>query len=260
MSQVGTKNQTHIIVEREPAFEMFQKVRQQSVTYVYISKEIGPSIEYVELLNKFRSAEPGDTIFIHLNTPGGYIDTGVQIINAMRDCPARIVTVLDGTVCSMGSLIFLAADEYIVHSNTRLMFHNYSGGTYGKGNEQIAQLESTVDWFTTMFYEICFPFLEESELESIVAGQDLWLNADEIQERLFKVVKYLESEQKRIDQEDEVKNAKRRKKQLLAELKKIEAIEAKQDKPTTHLVSKPGAKSGATDITKPLKPVTESSD
>jgi ATP-dependent protease ClpP protease subunit len=239
------KNETHILAEKDPAFHVVQKVRQQTVTDVYLSKEIGPPSEYIDLLSRLRNAEPSDSIFIHLNTPGGYVDSGVQIINAMRDCPARIVTVLDGTVCSMGSLIFLAADEYIVHDNTRLMFHNYSGGTYGKGNEQIAQLESTVEWFTAMFYEICYPFLTEDELDAIVKGQDLWLNSEDIKDRLFGVVKFLEAEAKRLDQEDEVKTAKKRKKQLLAELKKIEAIEAKTEKQNKKLVSKPTAKPAA---------------
>lgn len=216
----------------EPAFEIIESVKQQKITNVYLSKEIGPPCEYVDLISRLRQAQPTDVIYLHLNTPGGYVDTGVQIINAMRDCQGRVVTVLDGTVCSMGSLIFLAADEYIVHDNCRLMFHNYSGGMYGKGNEQIAQLESTVEWFTTLFYQICFPFLDEEELNNIVHGQDLWMNSEEIKKRLNKVVKYMESEQKRLEAEEELKEAKKRKKQLLAELKKIESLEKKNSKDT----------------------------
>lgn len=224
----NAKNNLHVLNELEQPFEVSDRVKNIKVSNVYISKEIGPPSDYVELITRLRTADPNDEIFIHLNTPGGYVDTGVQIINAMRDCPGRVVTVMDGTVCSMGSLIFLAADEYIVHENSRLMFHNYSGGTFGKGNEQIAQLSSTVEWYSSMFFQICFPFLDEEEMEAIINGQDMWLNSDETKERLEKVVKYMEAEQKRLAEEEEIKSAKTRKKQLLAELKKIEKIEAKQ--------------------------------
>lgn len=239
-----------VLNEVERPFEIDERVRNIKVTNVYISKEIGPPSDYIDLITKLRTADPNDEIYIHLNTPGGYVDTGVQIVNAMRDCPARVVTVLDGTVCSMGSLIFLAADEYIVHENCRLMFHNYSGGTFGKGNEQVAQLGSTVEWFSTMFFQICYPFLEEDEMEDIINGQDLWLNSEETKERLQKVVKYMEAEQKRLAEEEEIKSAKSRKKQLMAELKKIEKLEAKVAKPT-----KTGTSSKPTKASAPIEEV-----
>jgi len=233
------KNISPLLGEIETAFEITELVKQQKVTNVYLSKEIGPPSDYIELIDKMRSAQPQDLIYIHLNTPGGYVDTGVQIINAMRDCPARIITVLDGTVCSMGSLIFLAADEFIVHENCRLMFHNYSGGTYGKGNEQIAQLESTVEWFTNMFYEVCFPFLDEDEVDAVILGHDIWLSSTQVKERLDKMVKYMEKAQKELADEEAAKNAKTRKKELMAELKKIEAAEKKVKTPTRKTAAKP---------------------
>lgn len=215
----------------EEPYEITESIKQQRVTSVYISKEIGPPSEYIDLINRLRNAQPQDLFYIHLNTPGGYVDTGVQIINAMRDCPARIITVLDGTVCSMGSLIFLAANEYMVHDNCRLMFHNYSGGMYGKGNEQVAQLESTVEWFSQMFADTCYPFLSEDEINSVLFGHDIWLNSEETRKRLQKVVKHLEKMDKESKREEEAEARKSRKKELLAELKKIENAEKKQPQP-----------------------------
>lgn len=183
----------------------------QKIINIYISQELIEPHLYVELFEKLRLATSTDTIFIYLNTPGGYIDTGVQLIHAMRNCQARIVCVLDGTVCSMGSLIFLAGDDFIVNDYSRLMFHNYSGGTYGKGHEQITNLESTNEWYSTLLTEISTAFLTDEEITNIVTnGHDLWLNAEDVRSRLSDVVKYHESlllveqEELEIEQEKEI--------------------------------------------------------
>lgn len=185
----------------ESPFDIAETVKPQHIVDVYISRHIGPPHEYVELISRIRTAHTDDIIYLHLNTPGGYLDTGIQIINAMRDSKARVICVLDGTVCSMGSLIFLAAEEYVIHDHCRLMFHNYSGGTYGKGNEQIAQLESTVKWFNKMFKEICVPFLTDAECDGVIDGKDIWLDSDEVRARMELVIEQMQKELDEVEAE-----------------------------------------------------------
>jgi len=216
--------------ETESAFQITEAVNTQRIINIYLNDTLDSPHMYVAVLDKFRTASPQDLFYVYLNTPGGYVDTGVQLINAMKDTKARVITVLDGTVCSMGALLFLAADEFIVHDNCRLMFHNYSGGTYGKGHEQIAQLASSVEWYTTMVTEICFPFLDEDEIDSVISGQDLWLSSDEVRERLEVVVAYAEEVQRLLDEDTEKEQQNARKKELLTELKKIEAKELRAEK------------------------------
>ncbi|MFY0655366.1 MAG: ATP-dependent Clp protease proteolytic subunit [Neptunomonas phycophila] len=220
MTQNENKNDIVLAAQNiEPPFEISEQVKPQHIVDVYISRHIGPPHEYVELISRIRTAHPDDIIYLHLNTPGGYLDTGIQIINAMRDTKARVICVLDGTVCSMGSLIFLAAEEYVIHDHCRLMFHNYSGGTYGKGNEQIAQLESTGKWFNKMFLEICVPFLSEEECEGVIEGKDIWLDSDEVRARMERVITEMQVE---ID-EAEAEAIAAAEDEIVAQAKEIEA-------------------------------------
>ncbi len=228
----------------ELPYRITEATSTQKTISVYISEHLDSAEMYVELLDKLRNTSPQDIVYIYLNTAGGYIDTGIQLINAMKDCKARVITVLDGTVCSMGALIYLAADEYIVHDNCRLMFHNYSGGTYGKGHEQIAELASSVDWYTQMFAEICFPFLSEEEIEEVIVGQDLWLSSDDIRERMETVVEYMEQLTEEAEAEAATELAKTRKKELLAELKKIETNEKRETNKLSKTKSKGKKKVG----------------
>lgn len=183
------------IVENRP-FTYYEQSVVHKVHHYYISEAIGEPGDYVELIHRIKTSGPNEIIHIHLNTPGGRLDTGVQLINAMQTSDAHVVCSLESEAHSLGTLIFLAADEFIVHDSCMMMFHNYSGGMWGKGNEQVAQLAATTKWFDELAQRIYYPFLSQDEIDRILKGEDLWLHTDDIRKRLVKMVKQLEKEQK----------------------------------------------------------------
>jgi ATP-dependent protease ClpP protease subunit len=153
----------------------------------YLSDEIGPPLAYTDLLNTLRTAGENDMILLHLNTPGGNFDTGLQIINNISASKAHVITVLEARAYSMGAMIFLAGHELIVHDNCQLMFHNYSSSIIGKGNEQHAQVLAIGKWFEKTMSRVCHPFLTRDEIDSILRGEDIWMDSDDIRKRLNKM-------------------------------------------------------------------------
>ncbi|MBV8680385.1 MAG: Clp protease ClpP [Aquitalea sp.] len=172
-----------------PAFRRYESqgvIRQ--ISY-YLSGEIVDPIQYTDLLYTLRTASATDLIFLHLNTPGGNFDTGLQIINNIAASDAHVITILEARAFSMGALIFLAGDELIVHDTCQLMFHNYSSASVGKGNEQAAQVMASRKWFDKVMRNVCRPFLTDQELERISKGEDIWLDTDDIRRRLLHLQK-----------------------------------------------------------------------
>lgn len=162
--------------------------------HFYLSEDVGSPELYTDMVHRIKVAGENDTVFIHLNTPGGRLDTGVQIINAMQTSDAKVVTILESEAFSLGTLIFLAGDELVVNDHCMIMFHNFKGGVVGKGHEQLAQLEATVKWFTELAREIYIPFLSEEEFERIIKGEDLWMHSDEIRDRIERMIEIYEKE------------------------------------------------------------------
>lgn len=172
-----------------PVYKRYESqgvVRQISF---YLSGEITAPIHYTDLLYTLRTAGEMDMIYLHLNTPGGNFDTGLQIINNISASPARVTTILEARAYSMGAMIFLAGDELIVHDTCQLMFHNYSSALIGKGNEQQAQVLAISKWFEKAVRHICKPFLVDEEIERIQRGEDLWMDSDDIRRRLANLQK-----------------------------------------------------------------------
>lgn len=212
------------VIEFKP-YQYYEQQVVRRIHHFYISQAFIDPVHYIDMIHRIRSAGPEDIVHLHLNTPGGHLDTGIQLINAMRSSEAHIVCSLEGEAHSLGTLIFLAADEFIVHDNCIMMFHNYSGGVWGKGNEQVARLEATIKWFNELAWTLYIPFLDEDELERILRGEDLWMQTGEIRERLTNMVAIMERAMQEAEEEAiaEEKRAKRAAKKKAAPKKKAAA-------------------------------------
>jgi ATP-dependent protease ClpP protease subunit len=175
-------------------YKHYEHTLAQQHVHFYLSEDVGAPNEYTDMIHRINVAGENDTIFIHLNTPGGRLDTGVQIINAMQNTAATVVTILEAEAFSLGTLIFLAGHELVVNDHCMIMFHNFKGGVSGKGHEQLAQLGATVKWFTAIAREIYIPFLTEEEFEGIIEGKDLWMHSAEIRARIQKMTDIYEAE------------------------------------------------------------------
>lgn len=77
---------------------------------------------FIKNLN-FLAKRSEDPIKIHLSTCGGYWQFGMQIFDAIRSCKNHITIINYSEARSMSSLIFLAADERIMHTHATFMFH-----------------------------------------------------------------------------------------------------------------------------------------
>ena len=181
---------------RKKPFQQYEQQFTAQHVHFYLSEEIAEPDAYTDMIHRINAAAPVDVIFIHLNTPGGRLDTGIQIINAMQNSQAKVVTVLESMAYSLGTLIFLAGDEMVVNDHCMMMFHNFKGGILGKGQELVAQLEATVKWFEALAKKIYVPFLTEDEFNRILRGEDLWMHSPQIRKRLERMIKQLETDHK----------------------------------------------------------------
>ena len=166
----------------------FPEPISSTVHHFYITGEVGPAYYYTEMIHVIRSANKGDVVYLHLNTTGGQLDTGIQIINAMRESQAHVIASIEAQAFSLGSMIFLAADDYIVHENSMMMIHNFSSGMAGKGNEQRLRLEAITTMFDEFVRPIYVPFISDAEYEDVIEGKDMWLHASDIKDRLDEMV------------------------------------------------------------------------
>lgn len=189
----ATPGRNHAAPPPEEEFEPFgglvryeRQVPIHQVSY-YLCGEIQEPQFYTELFYTLRTAAETDLIYLHINSPGGDFNTGLQIINNMLASEAHVITVLEARAYSMAAFIFLSGDELIVHDNCQLMFHTYSSSFAGKGSEQLAEVHALGNWFEKVTTRLCTPFLSAADINHILQGSDLWMDSDEIRHRLGRI-------------------------------------------------------------------------
>ena len=89
------------------------------------------AMQVVEALKKME----GKRVTVRINTPGGDVDEGIPMFNAMRRHPGGVNTVVDGIAASMGSYLMLAGENRTISRNAMVMVHNPMSIALGNASE-----------------------------------------------------------------------------------------------------------------------------
>lgn len=154
--------------------------------HFYINDVIAEPDDYIDLIDALYQGQPNQTIYIHLNTPGGSLGIAMQIINAIRASEATVVGIADGQVASAGSLLLFACPNIGVQPLSYVMMHDGSEGVGGKINENLKQAQFSDKLLRKICHDVYGPFFSKKEIDAVLEGKDLYLTSDEIEERIVK--------------------------------------------------------------------------
>jgi ATP-dependent protease ClpP protease subunit len=148
--------------------------------------EITTPDDYVDWFEIIRNATENDVVKIHINSPGGNLFTAVQFMRVMGESQARIIASVEGACMSAATMVFLSADGFEISEHSMFMFHNYSGGTIGKGGEMYDNIMYERKWSDKFMRSIYVDFLTGEEIKSILDNKDIWMEPEEVFKRLNK--------------------------------------------------------------------------
>lgn len=150
----------------------------------YLTGQIESAETYVEWFDAIRHATEHDVVKIYINSIGGDLFTAIQFMRVLSDTAASVICSVEGACMSAATMIFMCADSFEVTPHSIFMFHNYSGGTIGKGGEMIDQLQHERKWSERLMNEIYKDFLTEDEIQSMLNNKDLWMDGEEVVKRM----------------------------------------------------------------------------
>lgn len=152
----------------------------------YLSGVIEDASKYTEWFNQIRHAGQMDMVKIYINSEGGSLWTAIQFMRVLKETKATVVASVEGACMSAATIIFLMCDTFEISPHSIFMFHNYSGGTIGKGGEMIDQIKHERKWSEKLLNEIYQDFLTNDEIKSMLNNKDLWMTSEEVVARLNK--------------------------------------------------------------------------
>lgn len=100
-----------------------ENAARKRATDVYVYDEIGRYAISGAMFASALQAIDTPVINLYVNSPGGQVDHGKAIYNALKRHPARVVATVDGMAASIASLIVQAADDRIMADGASMMIH-----------------------------------------------------------------------------------------------------------------------------------------
>ncbi|WP_321489551.1 ATP-dependent Clp protease proteolytic subunit [uncultured Hyphomonas sp.] len=131
----------------ERAFDIFSRLLKERIIFVTGGIDDGMAALITSQLLFLESENPKKEIAMYINSPGGYVSSGLAIYDTMQFIRCPVSTVCIGQAASMGSLLLAAgeAGARFALPNARVMLHQPSGGYSGVATDIERHAEEIID-------------------------------------------------------------------------------------------------------------------
>lgn len=139
------------------------------------AKHIIDRLMYLEMV------DPGKEIQLYINSPGGYVTSGMSIYDTIKAISSPVSTICTGFAASMGSILLSAGTKgrRFVMPNARIMIHQPSGGAGGQAADieiQMAEIIKTKQLSAEILAANCGQSIEKIMQDF---NRDYWMSAEE---------------------------------------------------------------------------------
>lgn len=134
---------------------------------IKVTGEMQPNKQFVQNLRVISKAGPGDTIVVHINSPGGRVDTLLQYQHALSNSGADTVSIVADyhLAASAAGILAITVHEPRLSQKAIFMAHAVHNGVTA---------ERDVTAF--LLSEYCSHVLTRQELTYILSGGEVWLS------------------------------------------------------------------------------------
>lgn len=118
----------------ERAYDIFSRLLKERIIFITGGIDDGVATLVCAQLLFLESENPNKEISLYINSPGGYVTSGLAIYDTMQFIRPKVATLCIGQAASMGSLLLAAGEKGMRFSlpNSRIMVHQPSGGFRGQ--------------------------------------------------------------------------------------------------------------------------------
>lgn len=173
----------------------FRSTQQAECLDIHITGYIQDASYYTQVVQAIKQTEEGDVIKLHINSYGGNLNGLQSLLSAMFSTEATTVAYLDGACFSAASMLALHCDNIHVSPMSEAMVHFVSFSTGGKGSDVLGHVEFIQRTSEKLFRDTYEYFLTAEEIEQCIhSGKEIWLDSEQIIERLQNKYSTLQAE------------------------------------------------------------------
>ena len=186
------------------------KSQQLNNFSVHITGDIRDAEYYTKIFELCLDAGENDIINFFIASNGGDLDGLNVLLEGIRLTDAHVCAILIGPAHSAASILALNCHDIVVTNSATMLTHNSRTGFGGK----IADLEAFTNFSrkisNKLIKDTYEAFLNPTELQEVLHGKELWLDSEQIKERLQARMEFLIGEK---EPEPQPKKPSRKKKE-----------------------------------------------
>ena len=168
-----------------------QEVR--SHVTVHLNQQFITPDYYDNIVDALSRASPEDVFEFKINSVGGMFSGLISLLDAIESTDALVVANIVGECSSAASIFALKCDQVRVGPYAELLAHSVRYGFAGKSADNISHVLHTTKVTERLMKEAYEGFLSESEIQEVISGKELYLDSEQIMERLEKREEYFEA-------------------------------------------------------------------
>lgn len=171
------------------------KSQQLNNFSVHITGDIRDAEYYTKIFELCLDAGENDIINFFIASNGGDLDGLNVLLEGIRLTDAHVCAILIGPAHSAASILALNCHDIVVTNSATMLTHNIRTGFGGK----IADLEAFTNFSrkisNKLIKDTYEAFLNPTELQEVLHGKELWLDSEQIKERLQARMEFLMGEE-----------------------------------------------------------------
>lgn len=137
----------------ERAYDIYSRLLKERI--IFLSGEVNADTANLVIAQMLflESEDPKKDITLYINSPGGYVTSGLAIIDTMNFVKPDVSTVCLGMAASMGAMILSAGakGKRAVLPNSEVMIHQPLGGAEGQASDIAIAAENILKMRTTLY-------------------------------------------------------------------------------------------------------------
>lgn len=121
----------------ERAYDIYSRLLRERI--IFLGGEITDEVASIVIAQMLflQSEDPKKDISLYINSPGGYVHSGLAIVDTMNHIKPEVSTVVVGMAASMGAVILSAGakGKRFALPNAEIMIHQPLGGAQGQASD-----------------------------------------------------------------------------------------------------------------------------
>ena len=168
--------------KQSPLHQISKQMLEDRRVFLWCGVDDDSAKHVIDRLLFFDSQKSGGPIQFFINSPGGYVTSGMAIYDTMQAIKSPIHTTCMGLAASMGSILLSGGEKgnRSIFKHGRVMIHQPSlGGFQGTASDleiQANEIQKTKELSAQILADNCGKTFDEVMKDF---NRDYWLNCDE---------------------------------------------------------------------------------